>query len=1049
MKNLTIYRSSAGSGKTYTLVKAYLQIALQYPFQFRQILAITFTNKATAEMKSRIIKALGEIANGVESGLSKELEQTVKLVNCTLRERANEVLTNILHHYSDFSVSTIDSFFNEIVKSLAHELKLSLRFEIEIDQGLIIAKACEKLLNRVGTDDKLKRNLERFIEYKMEYEKGWKIKDELQNLAKHLFADTVREAHISHTESEFDEIINQLRKIRSSYEKKMGEYGKQFLNSIEKKGFTIDSFSHKKSGIAGYFQKIAVVQIPEEYKPKKRVLESFENPDKWISEASRKDNVLTGFIRLELQPLLTDLVNFHNENYLLYNSAHAALKLIYVSAILDKINQEIIHYRDENSIITLTDANRLIRSSVKSSDTPLVFEKTGNFYSHYLLDEFQDTSTIQWENIRPLINEVLSNNKSAMLVGDVKQSIYRWRGGNMELLHSGVEKDLTVFKDLISIQQLSINYRSVKQIVDFNNSFFVKAPYILENYNGKPLPLVKEAYSEALLQQQLPEIFKEDGLIKINFIDKVISEENGKEDNWRERSLSQMFDQINELISMKYAYKDIAILVRDNKDGNTIANYLYKKGIHQVLSNDSLLLSNASQVIFIINCLRLICDPGNRLLKKEIEWFLLDQSITGQDLHLFFSGSSINTTLSTTIVEFYTSIKVNASMPIDDVVTLIISHFALNKQPDAYVQRFQDIILEYLQKNLSDIGSFIRWWDDVIERKSFSVIMPDTSNAIQIITIHKAKGLQFPIVMIPISEWKIKPKPSEILWAPSVKVTPFDTLDEWPVQTSKQLEETVFKDRYLQTIEENYIDNLNLLYVAFTRAARQLYINVVRKNESKEKTNSDFIYDTLKSFPAFNSASDIFIIGELKPKIINKKEKLQNSLFSPVTNYLQEYPVHQWQNKLSLKIEQAFTSSEIEAGNMMHKALSFIQQEKELPKALHKIKYLYQLNKANIADLEKDLREIFNLCRANHWYDGTYYTVNESAFCTTDNKLMRPDRVMIRDTKAVILDYKTGAENASYLRQVKDYQQLLKDCGYTETECWLVYTTLKKLVPVH
>lgn len=1047
MKRLIIYKSSAGSGKTYTLVKEYLLIALKHPMQFRQILAITFTNKATAEMKGRIIKALGDLAAGIESTLSKELNELLALTECTLQERATEVLTALLHHYSDFSVSTIDSFFNDMVKALAHELKLSLKFEIEIDQDLIINKACEELLNKVGTDNELRRYLEQFIEYKMEYDKGWRIKNELNKIAEHLFDNNSTLITKNNDDKEdivFSGIIKQLRGICTSYEKTMSGFGNKFLEIIQKHGYSFENFAYKNSGIAGYFQRISNAQKPEDYKPKRRVLDVFEDDSKWTSGENSKNPSLISLIKSKLHPLLIELISYYDANFLLYNSSHESLRLIYVSAILSKINKEIIQYRSENNVITLPDANRLILSSVEASDTPMVFEKTGNFYSYYLLDEFQDTSTIQWENIKPLINEALSNNKSALIVGDVKQSIYRWRGGNMDLLHNGVQKDMMAFKEMISIKQLAINYRSSKQVIEFNNAFFIHAPNIIDSYRGSTLPLIDEAYSKEQLHQQLPKVIDNNGYVKINFQDKA----NKEDEHWKDRALKQMLTQINELLSLHYNYGDIAILVRNNNDGNIIANFLYENGIHQIISNESLLLSKAPQVTFIINCLRLITEPANDILNKEVEWFLFDQQPAKGDLHQFFDTGSSAANSIAVLTGFRKMLKEMSTLSVEEAATLIISHFGLNKIPDAYIQRLQDIIIEYLSKNLSDIDSFIRWWDDITARKSFSVIMPSTNDAIQIITIHKSKGLQFKIVMIPFTDWRLKPKSGGMLWAPRSAESPFDELEEWPIQSSKALEETVFKESYLKSVEENYIDNLNLLYVAFTRACQQLYITVLRKKESKEKSNSDLIIDTLKTFNAVNEETEKLTIGILNPNTTSSKGKEKQGIFTPDTVFLDAFPINSWQHKLSLKTEKPFTSDSIETGLIVHETLSLIYEEKDLPNAIQKIKGKYHLSKEETDVLKTEINAIFDLCRNRQWFNGSFDSVNETQFCDLNGAIHRPDRVLIKKKKAVIIDYKTGDENDSYRRQTLAYKTLLKECGYSDAECWLVYSTLKKLVLV-
>ena len=827
MKNLTIYRSSAGSGKTYTLVKEYLQIALKYPMQFRQILAITFTNKATSEMKGRIIKTLGELADGNAKDLAAELQSSIKLNGITIEERSSEVLSNILHQYSYFSISTIDSFFHNIVKSLAFELKLPLRFEIEIDSNYLISQVCEQLLNKVGSDNLVRQNLEAYINYKMEYEKGWQVKDEISKIAERIFDDDFV-AEDKAGEENYSDLILQLRKMRRIYERKMAEFGNWFTQAMQKGGYSIEDFAFKKTGVAGYLTKISKLLPPKDYQYGTRVAELINDAEKWISKDKQKDDALKTFVNAFGQPLLLELSAFHENNFMLYNSSVQALKLVYVNFILSKLNEEIIQYRKENKVITLSDTNKLLLESVSSSDTPLVYEKTGNKYSYFLLDEFQDTSTIQWDNIRPLIGEVLANNKQALLVGDVKQSIYRWRGGNMDLLHHGVEKDFSAFSELINVKQLTINYRSAKQIVDFNNTFFSYAPSIIESYNENPLSILREAYSNDQLLQQLPDKKKEGGYVEINLLDKDKSGSKSEVVPWQEKALIMMLAQINDLLAMGYQYGDIAIIVRTNKEGNTVANFLYQNGIHQILSNESLLLSKAPQVEFIINCLRFVIEQQNMLMIKEIEWFLHEKNSENEkSLHSFFDTTQKSTNKEGLFKEYRKKLKSIAPLPVDEAVTIITRHFELNTIHDAFVRQLQDVTLEFLEKeNTSDIGSFLKWWDKMNERKDFSVIMPVAGNAIQIISIHKSKGLQFQIVFMPFAEWKLKPKAGELLWAHAADISPFNQLRDWPVESNKSLLETVFSNSYEKTVEESYIDNMNMLYVAFTRACNQLYLFV-------------------------------------------------------------------------------------------------------------------------------------------------------------------------------------------------------------------------------
>jgi ATP-dependent helicase/nuclease subunit A len=1039
LSGLTIYRSSAGSGKTYTLVKEYLSIALQYPLQFSKILAITFTNKATAEMKSRVISALEDLASNKKENLKNELKELLpEGIDITLQART--VLTNILHHYSNFSISTIDSFFNEIVKSLAHELRLSLRFEIELDTNKILSEAIDTLLLKAGKDRELTSWLEEFLFFQLDNDKGWNIRDGLIKVAKKLFDEEYDIATRLPDDIHFKALTTDVRKIKTTFENKMLAFGTQFIEALNKSGYETKDFTQGSRGIGGYFSKISNKSNKSiDYSPNSYTLNAFSGPENWLAAKNKKDVTLVALIESMLYPIASDTYTYLSENIVNYNSSNEVLKSIYIIGILSKINEEVKKYRAEYNVITLNDANRIVRTSVTSADAPLIFEKTGSFYQHYLLDEFQDTSTVQWENIRPLISEALSTNKSALLVGDIKQSIYRWRGGNMDLLHSIAEKQLSLLHSNISSEILDTNFRSTKEIIEFNNNFFSKAADWIQTNCANNIPILGKAYATEQLHQRVPQSAPENGYIKITEFE-TDNEKTIEEDfNWKERSLSNLVKTIHDLYETGFTAGDITILVRSNHEGNLAASFLYKNGIHNIISADSLLIQNAPQINFLINCLSLLTDPDNALIRKEMEWFLfLNNDINAIDVHQIF-GTANKQLLHDFLKEFSEA----SVMPVDDLVTLIIRYFKLHINPDAYIQRFQDVITEYRDKNPSGLASFLHWWKTDTIAANCSIIMPESQSAIRIMTIHKSKGLQFPVVILPFADWILTPKTSEILWAQSDQTPPFNQLEFWPVSSSKKLEQTVFNDAYIQSVQHSLIDNLNLLYVAFTRSVNHLYISIPKKISSGKYVYS-LINDVAEAMQ-LNKTEDYYSAGKVTLHKAKSSEKEQ-SLFHPEQKMLSSYPVYNWQERMNLKTEVNFKSKEIEAGLIIHEALALIIDESDLETASIRIKNIYNLSDQESVNLKKELHHIMEKCRSMEWFTGIYQVFTERDFVSSEGKLLRPDRVMIKDKQAIIVDYKTGDEAAAHIKQAREYGSLLEACGYSVSQSWLFYTSVGKMI---
>lgn len=1045
MNAISIYKSSAGSGKTYTLVREYLKLVLPYPAGFRHILAITFTNKATEEMKSRILSALIQLSKGENKLLAAELSKDPAFSELNLKTQAQQCVDFILHHYADFAVTTIDSFFNSIVKSLAHEMKLPLRFEIELDQEFINEEICRRLLDEIGKDEKLTTWLHSFALDKMEDERGWKIDDELRKIGRQIFKE---DFYTRQTAGgfDYDGFVQHLKETRKIFEETARSYGNRFREQLINHKYTIDDFSYKKSGVAGYLSKIAGTDlIATDYLVKSYTSKAHDNIDAWLTKENRTKPIAQ-LVSSALHPLLREYISFYKTKFAGYCTACEALKLIYVAGIVSQLAKHFRNYRDEHELITIADANLLIKNFVSSNDTPFVYEKTGNKYRHFLLDEFQDTSDVQWRNLLPLITNALASGNSALIVGDVKQAIYRWRSGNMNLLQNGIKDDLKTFSSIFKEQKLNINYRSTSEVVQFNNTFFESLPLITQRLEIADHEMVDAAYKAEEVIQLLPEKNKLNGFVKIHFInEKELEEIHQEKRGWKQESLEQLIPLIDQLRSDGYSFGDIAILVRSGGEGNEIARYLFNNGIDKIISPDSLLIYKAPQVQFIINLLRYLHDDKNILVKKELLYFMLRMHKQDGDLHRPFSEED---ELSNSLFDHYIKQKLAAQgsamfeFPVHEVTERLIKSFELARVADAYLLRLLDVMLEYSEKNAEDSGSFVRWWDEHSARKNYSVITPAKGDAITISTIHKSKGLQYPVVLMPYSDWDLKPKANEVLWVSSEE-EPYHSIGEIPVNFSAALEHTYFSDHHHLELNQTYLDNINLLYVAFTRAEERLYITAPYSESDKVTCVSRLMMRVIQSTEewrnTFDSSEQLLVIGSEVARSTKAATEPVADYFHPEATMLNALPLTDWRQQLEIKTKKDYTSREMERGNVLHKALSLMITESDLEAALNKCSNLFNLAEESMMQLRLQAEKILNVARGHGWFSGKYRVRNEAELWF-GSELLRPDRLMMDDNEAIIIDYKTGLESNAYHHQVRKYGAALRKMGVERVSTYLLYT---------
>ncbi|MBN1924193.1 MAG: UvrD-helicase domain-containing protein [Prolixibacteraceae bacterium] len=1097
MSKLTIYKASAGSGKTYRLVLEYLKLLIENPVNYRHTLAVTFTNKATAEMKERILRNLYEVASGKDDKLMGTLISETGKPESHIVHNAGLSLSLLLHDYDHFSVNTIDSFFQGVLRSFARELGLYGAYEVDLDSDAVLNEACDRLLMEVENDNELCNWLLSMAEERLNSGKSWQIRDEIINLGKEFLKEASLPFQLNMpTREQERENIKELKKRLLPKIKwfenecrKLGERGVKLLSDY---GLTLDDFSYKKSSFAGKFEKLAEFPV-DKFELGKRFYEALDQPEKWATAKNRNpgiDQCYSG----GMNELVRETINFFEKNKVAYYTAIEVYKHIYTLGVLSVLLANIREIGQENNSLLLNEGNLLLRGIIGDNDAPFIYEKTGNYFQHFMFDEFQDTSVLQWENFKPLVLNSLSENHSNLVVGDVKQSIYRWRNGDWTLLSERLPDELGKFG--VSEVSLDSNWRSAKNIVEFNNSLFEHTPGMLqEEFNAlvnqsaaseKLIPefgkTIENAFSDVT---QKPVNNDESGLVSISFV-----AEKG-DDNYRADTISQLINSIKEVQDKGYRAGEIAILVRKNNIGTEIANKLldYGKGAgahgynFSVMSNDSLMLESSQLVKFIILLFDYVINPWDNILQATLVYnfenyilpVLLHQGTTlpkitfgDQQQIQFLEDDDSGSGLFSGNVErdYFPFFKDEngaffrqkwAAMSVVDLVSEFISLYRLSELPgeQASIEAFKDAVIDFTRTENSNLYRFSEWW-----KENGSKLKLQTSgnrDAIRIITVHKAKGLEFPVVMVPFCDWEIiqTGKSGNFIWG-KAGAGYDDIFPVVPIGFSRSLGNTVFHREYFIEVLMSAVDNLNVLYVALTRAIEGMYLFTSRRNEKKKeiKNVSDLLCRLMfAENPLLSQKSEtVFSIGELSGKQRSEKAGAEFNLTKAVTVQKDISSILRLHKNFEEFLEPSTQewALKINRGKLIHEVLSMVETEVDLETSILKMQIAGKIDKDDAIELQQELNSLLALPEVCTWFNGTYRILNETTVIAPGFKMYRPDRIMISGNEAVIVDYKTGdvVENA-HCKQVKRYAGLLESMGYQKVEGFVWYLKLGELIKLN
>ena len=1071
---ITVYSASAGSGKTYTLTREYLQLALgrNYKTAYRHILAVTFTNKATREMKSRILRELSEISKGKISSLTTSLCETLSETPEVLQHRAGAVLSAILHDYASFSISTIDAFFQKLVRNFTREAGLQGGYKIELDPNAVLNQVTEQVLSHLGQNgyEELDQWVLRMAEEKIEKGEKWDFRQEMIGLGKELFKETLmrREEDLEGLSANSDLFKSQRKKLFQDLAIHQGfikDYVTEKLNDMSKNGITPEQFSFAgKGSLADYLIK---VQNGLEELPGTRASQMLSDSEKCFAKNNTNRKNMIPLMDAKFLPDIRTFIDELEERLPTIITLQEIKKYFNILGLVSFIREELKVYREHENVLLLPDTTLLLYKLVRENDASFIFEKAGNYFNHFLIDEFQDTSHTQWENFKPLLLNSLATGNKNLIVGDIKQSIYRWRDGDWRLLYGQFSQG--IHETQIQKKNLNYNYRSLPIIIEGNNAIFRNMPNAGRQMLEGLIPDNIQQKSEWLNQitglfetaeQEIPEEKKNinQGYIEINAIPKVKTPETVEEDEEdligdEDIRLTLLYNQIEQLTTLGHNYRDMAIITRTRGQGSKILNFLmsgeHGRKIIPVSSSEALSIGSGLSVQLIIHALTIILSDNNAPAKAALSYQLSDKSTDG-----IWSKAWINKT-PLNIPEAFLNEKSRSELrkiPLFELVHVIIRQLCLD-QPEweaetGFITGFLDGILEFMKEDNPDAERFLDWWETT--GKTRAVMMPDENDTIRILTIHKSKGLEFPIVFVPFCDWSILPGAQNSPWIwcnPNQhKINPLKLA---PIKFGKRMEQSVFAHSYYEEIQLNYADTLNLLYVAFTRAVKGLFITFqVQENQSglSQGKSSTLILKTIENsiFQASPENPNKFTLGDILSleKEPIKIEQNTQALQLHSENWMDRLRVKKIARKLP-----AYSSakSKTEYGIFIHAVLEKIRYQEDAERVIRELMYSGYIPESEVENILNKLNQIFADPIAGKWFQKPIRCKNEASILSPDGKISRPDRIMFDQDKIILVDFKTGKRKPEDIEQLKSYTILLSEMNYKNIEAWLLYLNEDKI----
>ena len=1072
---LTVYKASAGSGKTFTLASEYITLVVKNPQDYRSILAVTFTNKATQEMKTRILSQLYGIAHSLPDSEAyyEQVRMKTGFSEQTIRENAAKALSLLTHHYNEFRVQTIDAFFQSVLRNLARELNLTANLRVDLNDEQVEAQAVDELINSLEEGEEVLNWIRDYIDKNIEDDKGWNVISQIKDFGKNIFKDFYKDHKTEldnrfSDESFFNDFITELRERRTHILNRLNEHAKQMYQKIRDANLDNPNlFNGKTKGILPHIIKLTKGTPSNDDTPK-YVQSCIDSAEKWpASKCPAKEKA--AIIELASASLCSDLKilnEYRIKDWREYQSCNLTLKHLSQLRLLHAISEAVDEINKDTNRFMLSNTQSLLSTLMKDSDTPFVFEKMGAYLKHIMIDEFQDTSTIQWNNFRKLLDNCMAQVDSHnLIVGDVKQSIYRWRQGDWKLLNN-IEHEFT--KEQIKIEPLDTNYRSEENIIRFNNAFFKQAVSQtvneLESEKIQGATELVEAYKEI---EQKPRKDNGKGCVRI----KLFRYDSKNASDYKQIILNELIENIRQLLDQGYKQKDIAILARSKTVIPDIVDSFQNIDTNVSLVSDEAFRLDASLAVnVIIEALRLLTHPHDKLTESKLVKLYQQQVIkTGKDINDLFVGENSTELKSFLPSGYIDKFESLSRLSLIDLVDEIYSLFSLDslEGQSAYVCTFYDTLNEYLRDHPADIDDFIEEWEDTL---SNNTIQSDEVDGIRLITIHKSKGLEYDNVLIPFCDWELEKTNGITIWCSGDdKEKPYGELPLIPVDYSSKMLGTVFEDDYKEEHLQNTVDNMNLLYVAFTRAGKNLFITGKKyKGKTSGKSERSYIIqyvieELAKELPgaiiddAGENGPISFEFGTLSncEERVEKGKATENPFeLSPKTHKLKietfPHPVSFRQSNKShdfIKGEDIDPSDArryIKVGNVLHQLFSTILTEADIEPRLKELEQAGIIYNDDITsrELQNKISCALSNEKVKNWFSPRWKLFNECTILDYDKETgdvyeHRPDRVMTDGKEMIVVDFKFGKPRDEYHEQVQRYMRLLMRMGYKQVSGYI------------
>ncbi len=1045
----SIYNASAGSGKTYTLVKAYLKILFSDKTDeaYKKILAITFTNKAVNEMKQRIVNSLyafslDEVPEKARPLLFEIAAESGLSLN-DLQAKAKKIIKNIIHNYAAFDISTIDKFTHKVIRSFATDLNLPLSFEVSLDTESLLQEAVDAVIAKAGTDEELTQMLVEFSLDKADDDKSWDITHELLEIGKLLLEennskelDIFKEVKVPDFLAARQFIKTEITAITKEAATEAKAVFELFeANAIEEKSFSGQYFpNHLRSVMENRFSATS-----KKYR---------EIHDIKVNKTVKNKE--------EIEALIPDFLQHTHKIYALFgkkNFYEAFLKNLTPLSLLNTIHQEMKRIQQEQNILSISQFNAIVHEQIKNQPAPFIYERLGEKYRHFFIDEFQDTSEMQWLNLIPLIDNALAGQDmqgtpgSLLIVGDPKQSIYRWRGGKAEQFMALSKGDNPFSNPSKETVLLDKNYRSYDQVVQFNNIFFKQVAHKFSN----------KAYHFLYAEESVQKINdKPGGYVEIQLLDKPLVEE-AEESTKAEQYLKATIDILHRVTAQGFAYRDIVLLTRRRGEGVLLANYLTEHHI-PVLSSETLLIQNATEVKVLLALLRYLKNENDKEAKALFLYFIAQNKQNNMPVHDFIAEGMLleeevlfERWLSDNGIPLQFSLARKSDLY---AAVEYLTNILLKEQKTlSYVQYFMDVVLERTIRYQSSITDFLMYWEQNYNK--LSIPAPENTDAVRIMTIHKSKGLEFPVVVFPFAEEDYS-RSRDKIWIETTDFIPWN-IPKALIDIKKEVQEYGEKAQQLfdDKKEEELLDNINVLYVALTRAEEQLYI-ISYKNISKTglpNNMSSLFIEFLQTAQRYNEKETVFGFGipEKKSAIKAMTAEEAEQLLPKRIEALGETITS---SEIKIAEKQALmwdknSGKAVEYGNLVHEFMSKIMVEEDIDKVIAAGKWSGLLVQADEERLKKTITGIIRHPELKMFYAGNGKVYTEQMILRKGKQNRIPDRIVIQDKKAFLLDYKTGIPQEKHKKQVEEYAADLVEMGFEVVKKSLVYIQEDELKIIH